>query len=80
MERMMVSFETYEIVTIMLGKDSLFSKDYKIYHNFIIDMKICVLKLQKRNIIIELRVMVNARLLGKMQKNYYKMTSKNTCI
>ena len=33
---MMVSFETYKIVTIVLGEDSLFSKDYKIYHNFII--------------------------------------------
>ena len=43
-------------------------------------MKICVLKLQKRIIIIELKVMVNGRILGKMQKNYYKMTSKNTCI
>ena len=36
MERMMVSFETYKIVTIVLGEVSLFSKGYKIYHNFII--------------------------------------------
>jgi hypothetical protein len=47
MERMMVSFETYKIVTIMLGKDLLFSKDYKIYHKFIIDMKICVVNYRR---------------------------------